>query len=80
MGTLCYGDNLGILWRYLKDEAVDFIYVAPSFNSAQNCSAFCQKKDGKNIERPSDVAVLDERFKRSATADVKIRRAKSLEL
>lgn len=35
MGTLCYGDNLGILLRYLKDESVDLVYLAPLFNSEQ---------------------------------------------
>jgi site-specific DNA-methyltransferase (adenine-specific) len=34
MGTLYYGDNLDILWRYLKDETVDLVYLDPPFNSA----------------------------------------------
>ena len=36
MGTLYYGDNLDILKRYIKDESVDLVYLAPPFNSAQN--------------------------------------------
>jgi hypothetical protein len=46
MGTLCYGDNLDILHRYLKDESVDFVYLDLPFNSAQNYNAFFQEKDG----------------------------------
>ncbi len=36
MGMLSHGDNLDILRRYLKDETVDLVYLAPPFNSAQN--------------------------------------------
>jgi hypothetical protein len=36
MGALYYGDNLDILPRYLKDESVDLIDLAPPFNSTQN--------------------------------------------
>jgi DNA modification methylase len=46
MGTLYYGDNLGILRRYLKDETVDLVYLDPPFNSAQNYNAFFHEKDG----------------------------------
>jgi len=31
--TLYYGDNLGILHRYIKDETVDLVYLDPPFNS-----------------------------------------------
>ena len=31
--TLYYGDNLGILGRYIKDETVDLVYLDPPFNS-----------------------------------------------
>ncbi len=30
---LYYGDNLKILWEYIKDESVDLIYLDPPFNS-----------------------------------------------
>jgi len=30
MGTLDYGDNLEILRRYVKDEAVDLVYLDPT--------------------------------------------------
>jgi site-specific DNA-methyltransferase (adenine-specific) len=46
MGTLCYGDNLDILRRYLKDESVDLVYLDPPFNSAQTYKAFFHEKDG----------------------------------
>ena len=46
MGTLYYGDNLEILWRYVKDETVDLVYLAPPFNSAQNYNAIFHERDG----------------------------------
>jgi site-specific DNA-methyltransferase (adenine-specific) len=46
MGTLYYGDNLDILRRYVKDEAVDLVYLDPPFNSAQTYNAFFQEKNG----------------------------------
>src|SRR5262245_21604106 len=59
MGTLCYGDNLDILRRYLKDESVDLVYLDPPFNSAQNYSAFFQEKDSSAAaSNPGDM-VLD---------------------
>jgi site-specific DNA-methyltransferase (adenine-specific) len=47
MGTLYYGDNLDILRRYLKDEMVGLVYLAPPFNSAQSYNAFFHDQDGK---------------------------------
>lgn len=46
MGRLYYGDNLDILRRYLKDEPVALVALAPPFNSAQNYNAFFHEKDG----------------------------------
>jgi 16S rRNA G966 N2-methylase RsmD len=31
--VLYYGDNLGILRRYLPDAVVDLVYIDPPFNS-----------------------------------------------
>jgi len=33
---LCYGDNLDILRRHVKDDTVDLVYLAPPFNSNAN--------------------------------------------
>ena len=52
MGTLCHGDNLGILTRYIADESVDLVCLAPPFDSAQNCNAFFQEKDGGAAAAP----------------------------
>jgi site-specific DNA-methyltransferase (adenine-specific) len=46
MGTLYYGDNLGILRRYLKDATVDLVYLDPPFNSVENNNTFFHEKDG----------------------------------
>lgn len=36
MDTPYYGDNLKILWEYIKDESVALIYLDPPFNSMRN--------------------------------------------
>ena len=33
---LCYGDNLEVLRKYIKDETVDLCYIDPPFNSKRN--------------------------------------------
>jgi DNA modification methylase len=33
---LFYGDNLGVLRKYIKDESVDLCYIDPPFNSKRN--------------------------------------------
>lgn len=47
MNTLCYGDNLDILWEYIPDESVDLIYLDPPFNSKQAYNVIFKDKDGK---------------------------------
>jgi len=44
--VLHYGDNLGILRRYVKDESVDLIYLDPPFKSNQNYCVLFKEKDG----------------------------------
>ena len=52
MGTLYYGDwrsrfpFLGILTSTIPSESADLVYLAPPFNTAQNCNAFFQEKNG----------------------------------
>lgn len=36
--VLHYGDNLGILGRYIPDASVDLIYLDPPFNSNRDRS------------------------------------------
>lgn len=33
---LYYGDNLDVLWCYVKDESEDLIYLDPPFNSRKD--------------------------------------------
>ena len=35
---LYFGDNLGILQKYIADESVDLVYLDPPFNSNRNYS------------------------------------------
>jgi adenine specific DNA methylase Mod len=43
---LYYGNNLGILRRYIKDESVDLIYLDPPFNSNAIYNVLFAEKDG----------------------------------
>ena len=44
--VLYYGDNLGILRRFIKDESVDLVYLDPPFNSNQTYNVLFAAKDG----------------------------------
>ena len=44
--TLYFGDNLGVLTRYIKGESVDLVYLDPPFKSNADYNAFFQEKDG----------------------------------
>lgn len=43
---LYYGDNLDILRRYIKDEAVDLVYLDPPFNSNASYNVLFHERDG----------------------------------
>ena len=47
MNTLYYGDNLGILRDYIKDESVDLIYLDPPFASNRNYNVLFKDESGK---------------------------------
>jgi hypothetical protein len=40
-----YGDNLDTLRCYVKEESVDFIYLAPPFNSNQNYNVLFKEQN-----------------------------------
>jgi hypothetical protein len=44
-GVLYYGDNLGILRRYIPDDSVDLVYLDPPFNSNRDFNVHV-KHDG----------------------------------
>ena len=44
--TLYYGDNLDVLRRYIKDEAVDLIYLDPPFKSNQDYNVLFAEQGG----------------------------------
>ena len=43
---LYYGDNLDILRRYLKGEAVGLVYLDSSFKSNRDCNVLLPNQDG----------------------------------
>ncbi len=45
---LFYGDNLDVLRRHVKDETVDFVYLAPPFNSNANYNVLFGHVDGSS--------------------------------
>lgn len=47
---LYYGDNLGILQRYIPDESVDLVYLDPPFNSNRSYSAIFADESGRKSD------------------------------
>ena len=46
MNTLYYGDNLDVLRRHVKDEAVDLVYLDPPFNSKATYNVLFGEQNG----------------------------------
>ena len=46
MNYLHYGDNLGILCEYIRNENVDLIYLDPPFNKNQSYNVLFKKRNG----------------------------------
>jgi len=44
--VLYYDDNLDILWRYVKDETIDLIYLDPPFKSNQEYNVLFEERNG----------------------------------
>ena len=55
---LYYGDNLDILQRYVKDEAVDLVYLDPPFNSNANYNVLFKERDGS--EAASQIKAFED--------------------
>jgi len=45
--ALYYGDNLGILRKYIPDESIDLIYLDPPFNSKADYNILFKEASGK---------------------------------
>ncbi len=48
--VLYYGDNLGILRRFIPDESVDLIYLDPPFNSNASYSVIFKDESGRGSD------------------------------
>jgi site-specific DNA-methyltransferase (adenine-specific) len=46
VNLLYYGDNLDVLQRHIKDDAVDLVYLDPPFKSNQDYNVLFAEKDG----------------------------------
>jgi len=49
-GVLYYGDNLGILRRYIPDDSVDLIYLDPPFNSNRDFNVIFKDETGRKSD------------------------------
>jgi len=56
--TLYYGDNLGVMRRYLPDASVDLVYADPPFKSDRNYNVLFQEKDGSRAA--SQIRAFDD--------------------
>ena len=48
--VLYYGDNLGILRKYIPDASVDLVYLDPPFNSNRAYSVIFKDESGNNFD------------------------------
>ena len=48
--VLYYGDNLEILWRYIKDNTIDLIYLDPPFKSEQDYNVLFAEHNGSGSQ------------------------------
>ena len=46
--TLYYGDNLGLLRKYIHDETIDLCYIDPPFNSKRNYNQIYNNVGGED--------------------------------
>ena len=49
---LYYGDDLGVLCRYMKDETIDLIYLDLPFNSNATSNVLFAEKNGEQTTGP----------------------------
>jgi DNA modification methylase len=57
---LYYGDNLGVLQRYIADESVDMIYLDPPFNSNRNYNVIFAHHDMHESGEASQIKAFDD--------------------
>ena len=57
-GILYYGDNLGILKEYIKDESVDLVYLDPPFNSNRNYNVLF--KTSTNTDSTAQIQAFED--------------------
>ena len=55
---LYFGDNLDILRRYVADESVDLIYLAPPFNSKASYNVLFKERSG--AESAAQIKAFDD--------------------
>ena len=67
MNKLFYGDNLGILREYIKDETVDLIYLDPPFNSNRNYNVLFKSESGSEAE--SQITAFEDTWHWNASAE-----------
>lgn len=63
MNMLYYGDNLGILKNYIKDETVDLIYLDPPFQSGKNYNIIFQPKTGEIKGATSQIKTFEDTWR-----------------
>jgi len=55
---LFYGDNLGVMRKYMADESVDLIYLDPPFNSNRSYNVLFKQKSGD--EAAAQITAFDD--------------------
>jgi len=59
MNKLYYGDNLGIMRKYLPDNSVDLCYIDPPFNSKRNYNHIYNNIGDEKPDKAQSMAFVD---------------------
>jgi len=64
--VLYYGDNLEILRKYIPDNSIDLIYLAPPFNSKKDYNILLKENGG--VESESQIKAFTDTWHWTRTA------------
>lgn len=66
---LYFGDNLGVLKKYIEDESVDLVYLDPPFNSNRNYSVIFNRHGEVGNDASAQIEAFEDTWKWTPTTE-----------
>ncbi|MEP9391119.1 DNA methyltransferase [Gordonia sp. VNK1] len=66
---LYFGDNLGVLKKYIDDESVDLVYLDPPFNSNRNYSVIFNRHGEIDNDASAQIEAFEDTWKWTPTTE-----------